>query len=74
MALYFIGAIRCKNFRKKLDNELMKIDVNNIEFQSFDNILLSVLNEYAPTKQKYLRTNYGSFITKDIRTATMKRS
>ena len=44
-----------KKSRTNLENELMKFDVNSIEFQTIDNLLLSVLNEYAPFKQKHLR-------------------
>ena len=44
----------------------MRFDINNIEFQISDNILLSVLNENAPLKQKHLRANNTGFITKDI--------
>ena len=35
-----------KKLRTKLENELEKFDKNNVEFQTFNNILLSVLNEY----------------------------
>ena len=57
-----------------MENELIKFDRNNIEFQTFDNILLSVLIENVPLKQKYLKANNASFITKDRRKAIMKRS
>ena len=52
----------------------MRFDINNIEFQTSDNILLSVLNEKAPLKQKNLRANNTGFITKDIRKTNKKRS
>ena len=53
-----------KNLRTKLQNELIKLDINFIEFQNFHNILLSVLNENTPLT--YLRANNTSFITKDM--------
>ena len=51
----------------------MRFDINNIEFQTSDNILLFVLNEKAPLKQKHLRANNTGFITKDIRKTNKKR-
>ena len=32
------------------------------------------MNKHAPMKQKYLRANYGRFMTKDLYKAIMKRS
>lgn len=40
-----------KKFRTHLENEFMKFDISDIEFQSFHDILLSVLNENAPLKK-----------------------
>ena len=54
--------------------EISKSDINNIELDTFHNIFLSVLNEHAPLKQKHLRANHGSFVTKELRKAIMKRS
>ena len=39
-----------KKFKTKLENELMKLDINNIELQFFHNILISVLNQNASLK------------------------
>ena len=44
----------------------MKFNIINIEFQTFHNITLSVLYENAPLKQKHLKENNTSFITKDM--------
>lgn len=44
----------------------MQLDVNNLEFQTFNNIFLTLLNENAPWKQKYLLVNNASFITKNM--------
>ena len=51
----------------------MKFNIINIEFQTF-HITLSVLHEIAPLKQKHLKENNASFITKDTWKAIMKRS
>ena len=55
-----------------LENELMMFDINNIEFQTFHNILLSVLNEISPVKQKHLRANNAGFITKNMRKSILR--
>ena len=52
----------------------MKFNIINIEFQTFHNITLSVLYENAPLKQKHLKENNTSFITKDMWKAIIKRS
>ena len=59
----------------KFENNFMKFDINNIEFQTFDNILFNILfiiselNEYVPLKQKHLRANNTAFITEDLEKA-----
>jgi len=62
------------NFRTELDKEFLKQDLNNIEIQTFHSIFLAVLDRHAPLKQKYLRANNASFVTKELRQAIMKRS
>ena len=63
-----------KKYGAMLENVLIKFDRNNIEFQTFDNILLSVLNECISLKQKHLRTNNAGFTTKDMQIAITERS
>ena len=41
-----------KKSMTQVENELMKFDISNIEFQTLDNILSSVLIENVPLKQK----------------------
>ena len=65
---------RNDEFRAELDNELLKHDLNNIEYQHFLNIFTETLNSYAPMKQKYIRANQGKFMTKHLHKAIMKRS
>ena len=75
-------AVNCRNyqnfrnneFRAKLDNEMLKHDLGNMECQYFLNDFIEILNKHAPIKQKYLRANQGRFMTKDLQKAIMKRS
>ena len=48
---------RDDEFRAELDNEILKHDINNIEYQHFLNIFIEILNEHAPMKIKYPRAN-----------------
>ena len=63
-----------EEFRALLDNEILKHDINNMEYQNFLNIFIGVLNNHAPMKQKYLKANQGRFMTKNLHKAIMKRS
>ena len=48
----------------ELDNEILKHDISNIEYQHFLNIFMEILNKHAPMKVKYLRENHGKFMKK----------
>ena len=61
-------------FRAQLDNEILKHDINNMEYQHFLNIFIEILKQHASMKQKYLRANEGRFTTKNLRKAIRKRS
>ena len=61
-------------FRAELDNEILKHDINNIEYQHFLNIFVEILNKHAPMKIKYLTANQGRLMTKSLHKAIMKRS
>ena len=61
-------------FREALNRELLKYDLNNIEYDTFQEIIVSLLNVYAPLKKKYLRANHASFVTKELRKAIMLRT
>ena len=39
-------------FRAELDNEMLKHDLGNMEYQHFLNIFIDILNEHVPMKQK----------------------
>ena len=61
-------------FREALNRELLKYDLNNIEYDTFQEIIVSFLNVYAPLKKKYLRANHASFVIKELRKAIMLRT
>ena len=61
-------------FKDALNRELIKYDLNNIEYDTFQEIIVSLLNVYAPLKKKYLRANHASFVTKELRKAIMERT
>ena len=44
----------------------MKHDVNNIDYEIFYEIMLSILNGHAPLKKKHLRANHVTFVTKEF--------
>ena len=53
-------------FKKALNRELMKHDLNNIDYENFHEIVLSILNAHAPLKKKHLRAYHTSFVTKEF--------
>ena len=61
-------------FREALNRELLKYDLNNLEYDTLQEIIVSLLNVYAPLKKKYLRANHASFVTKEFRKAIMLRT
>ena len=61
-------------FRAELDNEILKHDINSIEYQHFLNIFIDILNKHAPMKIKNLRASHGKFMTKGLHKAIMKSS
>ena len=65
---------RNEEFRAQLENEILKRDINNTEYQNFLNIFIEVLNKHAPMKQNYLRANQGRFMTKNLHKTIMKPS
>ena len=57
-----------------LNRVLLKYDLSNIEYDTFQEIIVSLLNVYAPLKKKHLRANHASFVTKELRKAIMERT
>ena len=41
-------------FQRELNSELLTIDLNNTELSEFTEISLSILDKYAPKKQKFI--------------------
>ena len=52
-----------------MNSNPIKEDIN-----TFDSTVKSILNKQVPLKKKYLRTNDGPFMTKELRMANMKSS
>ena len=52
----------------------MKHDLNNIDYENFPEIVLSILNAHAPLKKKHVKANHPSLVTKEFRKAVMKRA
>ena len=55
-------------FKETRNREWTKHDLNNTDYETFHEIVLSILNAYAPLK------NYATFATKELRKAFMKRA
>ena len=60
-------------FKEALNRELMKHDLNNIDYEDFHEIVLSILNAHAPLKKKHPRANHTTFVTTEFQKAVMKR-
>ena len=60
--------------RKALNRELPKYDLNNIEYDTFQEIIVSLLNVYTPLNKKYVRGNHSSLVTKELEKAIMERA
>ena len=58
------------HFRIDLKEKLREI--REINYSSFENIFLSVLNKHTPYKKKVVRANQKPYLTKQLRKAIMK--
>ena len=65
---------RSDEFKAEFDSEMLKHDINNMEYQYFFGISVEILSKHTPMKQKYLRANQGRFLTKNVLQAIMNRS
>ena len=61
-------------FKEALNRELMKHDLNNIDYENFHETMLSVLNAHGPLKKKHLRVNHATFLTKEFRKAVKSKA
>ena len=61
----------CKHFHEQyfnfpLNNELLKLNINNAELKEFNEIFLKTFDKHAPRKQKYIRANNFNYIAKAL--------
>ena len=63
-----------QSFNFELNNDLLKIDINNMELKEFNEIFLKDLDKHAPRKQKYITNNNSNYITTALRKDIMHRS
>ena len=61
-------------FRTELMELLYTHDVNNIHYNDFDNLVMGLINAYAPIKYIYIRANEAPFMNKEFKKAIMVRS
>ena len=54
------------NFRTDLYNALLSYNKQTLKYDDFKNILMTVLNSHAPTKQRILRGNKQPFMNKTL--------
>ena len=70
--------IVCRNY-KKFDRDIfkdeLKLKLESItNYESFEDVFLTILNKHAPLKKKVLRSNQAPYMTKALRKANMRRS
>ena len=58
--------LRNQLFQRKINREVMEIEMTNADFSEFTEIVVSVHNKHAPKKQKFIRANKSNFITKNL--------
>ena len=61
-----------EDFRSDLEEQLSQINLVNC--LNFENTYLSVLDKYAPCKQKLIRANESPFMNKHLKKSIMSRS
>ena len=62
------------NLKETLKRELKKYYINNLDYEIFHELVLSILNAHTPLKKKQLRANQATFVTKEFRKAIVKRA
>lgn len=61
-------------FSNELTRELYDINIENINYDSFQFIFTRLLNQHAPMKEKFVRANNAPFMNKQLSKAVMTRS
>ena len=62
------------HFRSALQSELGKLDTESIDYTTFHNTFMTVLEKHAPIKEKFVRANNAPFMNKNLSKAIMSRS
>ena len=62
------------SFRDQLENELNKLNEDNLNYDAIKERLVTLLDTHAPTKMRLLRTNHAPYMNKNLRKAIMTRS
>ena len=57
-----------------IKKSVLKFDVCKLEIEYVFNIFNEVFNKHASMKKRFLRSNQGEFLTKEINKAIMTRS
>ena len=61
-------------FRRDLLYNLHSLDIETMSYEIFSEIFKTLINQYAPMKQKIVRGNQSPFMTKELSKAIMHRS
>ena len=61
-------------FSNELNRVLKNIQVENINYDTFQSVFMQLLNKHAPMKKKFVRANNAPFMTKQLSKAIMTRS
>ena len=61
-------------FLTELNFMLSFHDINNITYDNFDDMVISLVNKHIPLRYKYIRANQCPFMNKALRKAMMIRS
>lgn len=61
-------------FKESLNGELVKLNVNDINYEIFHDIVLSIHEVHAFLKRKDVRANHATFVTNAFGKAVVKRS
>ena len=62
------------DFRRELLYNLHSLDIETMNYEIFSEIFKTLINQYAPMKQKIVRGNQSPFMTKELSKAIMHTS
>ena len=61
-------------FRNEILKEIYNVHKGKVNYETFENIIVRLLNIYAPIKKRYVRANNSPFMNKTLSKAIMTRS